>query len=123
MQYLSLLIVDDEPTIRMALKAWFTTAGYDVTTADGGRSAVELCRETEFSAIILDVEMPCMNGMESLNAIRQIRPHVPIIMLTGNPEAAHGALTLGACRVLTKPMRMGDLERHVRQCVAATATS
>jgi len=118
MKQLRLLIVDDESTIRLALTRWFEASGFKVHAVASGAEAVQCCRDGQFALILLDVEMPRMCGMETLNAIRQIDRETPVIILTGNPEAARGAELLGACRVLAKPLRLSELEQHVHACLS-----
>lgn len=112
-----ILVVDDEATIRLALDRWFTIHGYKVDVAVNGLDAVELCRKHAYSAITLDLEMPLMSGIEAINHIRQLQPRVPILILTGHVSDGQKALALGACRVLSKPIRLRELERHVEEAM------
>jgi len=107
----SVLIADDDPTILRTLKRALTTLGYDVRTAEDGNAAVEETRQYSFDAIIADIDMPGMNGIQMLKAVRASDPDVPVILITGDPglETAMRAVRYGAFRYLPKPIEMEDL--------------
>lgn len=113
-----ILIVDDEPSIRDALARWFTLRGFDVTTARDGQEALNLCLDRAFDIITMDLEMPRMSGDEAIGRIREILPEVPIIILTGYPNEADSVLEGGASLVLTKPLRLRELEHEVMKLLA-----
>jgi DNA-binding response OmpR family regulator len=108
-----ILIVDDEDSIRDALARWFTLRGYEVEKAEDGLAAVEKCAVSSFDIITMDLEMPRLSGMEAIERIRKTNPTVPIIVLTGYPNEAEEVLERGAAKVLTKPLRLRDLEEEV----------
>ena len=93
---------------------WFTLRGFEVDKAEDGLVAIEKCAQTDFDIITMDLEMPRLSGVEAIERIRQVNPHVPIIVLTGYPNEAEEVLELGAAKVLTKPLRLKDLEEEVR---------
>jgi len=110
----AILIVDDEANIRGALFRWFEIRGFDVTSAADGLEAVSLCADNRYDVITMDLEMPRMGGIEALTAIRKTHPDVPILVVTGYARDAQRALNAGAIKVLTKPLRLRDLEDEVR---------
>lgn len=110
----SILIVDDEANIRGALLRWFQICGFEAFSASDGAEAVSLCEGNRFDVITMDLEMPRMGGIEALTAIRKTHPHVPILVVTGYARDAQRALNAGAAKVLTKPLRLRDLEDEVR---------
>jgi CheY-like chemotaxis protein len=110
----TILIVDDEANIRGALFRWFEIRGFDVAAAADGLEAVSLCAENCYDVITMDLEMPRMGGIEALTAIRKTHPNVPILVVTGYARDAQRALNAGAVKVLTKPLRLSDLEDEVR---------
>jgi len=112
-----ILIVDDEENVRKALMRWFEAGGYDVSAAKDGADAVEMCASNDYDVITMDLEMPRMNGREAIAAIREKRPNVPILILTGylgDPEGMHN---YGAAKVLFKPISLRELEAEVRKVV------
>lgn len=117
-----ILIVDDEDSIRDALARWFSLRGYDVEKAEDGLVAVEKCATGQFDIITMDLEMPRLSGVDAIERIRQSHPNVPIIVLTGYPNEAEEVLERGAAKVLTKPLRLKDLEQEVSMLLAARET-
>ncbi|MEP7234834.1 MAG: sigma-54 dependent transcriptional regulator [Ignavibacteriota bacterium] len=101
-----ILIIDDEAGIRDTLAMIFEYEKHTVTTAESGTEGVKLISEgASVDCILLDVKMPGMDGIESLQKIRQIRDDVPIIMISGHGtiETAVEATKLGAFDFLEKP--------------------
>lgn len=116
-----ILIVDDEQSIRDALARWFSLRGFDVTTARDGQEALSLCSDYAFDIITMDLEMPRMSGNEAIARIRETLPDVPIIILTGFPSDADAVLDGGASLVLTKPLRLKELESEVLKLIVPAA--
>ena len=85
-----LLIVDDEPSVRESVELLMTTLGFEVTTAECGKTAVELFegQDRRFDCAIVDVSMPEMDGIETAERIRSIHPNLPIVFSSGYSEAA-----------------------------------
>lgn len=113
-----ILIVDDEDSIRDALARWFTLRGFEVEKAEDGLVAVEKCVAGSFDVITMDLEMPRLSGVEAIERIRSTHPEIPIIVLTGYPNEADEVLERGAAKVLTKPLRLKDLEEEIKQILA-----
>ena len=112
---LSFLLAEDSVTNQLLAKAILTQQGHDVTVADNGKDAVELAANGEFDAILMDIEMPTLNG---LDATRQIRiheqstgQHVPIIALTASSSEDDNrqCLEAGMNAVISKPIRMDSV--------------
>ena len=105
------LLVDDEKEFVETLSERLTLRNYDVTTSLSGDDAVEKIKSHLFDVIILDVLMPGISGIETLREIKQIRPLIEVIMLTGNAtvETAIEGLKLGALDFLLKPCETDDL--------------
>jgi two-component system, OmpR family, KDP operon response regulator KdpE len=76
------LLVDDEVSIRQALHATLSTLGFDIEEASGGEQAVSFVRTERYDAVLLDINMPGMGGIEACRAIRRLCPQLPIVMLT-----------------------------------------
>ena len=109
------LIVDDEPEAFELLTEFVTSKGYDVITASNGEEALRKVREDRPRLILLDVNMPKMDGLEVLRRLREIDREVGIIMVTAVHEEETGrqALTLGAFDYITKPLDFPYLERSL----------
>ena len=81
-----LLWVDDEIEMLKAHMIFLEKKGYEVTTAANGPDALELCKRNDFDLILLDENMPGLSGLETLAGIKEIRPMVPVVMVTKNEE-------------------------------------
>ncbi len=102
----TLLIVDDEPNILTTLRRALELEGYGVEVAGSGRIALEKAKGRAFDGVLLDVAMPEMDGLATLKALRELRPELPVMMMSGNATLATAveATKLGACDFLEKPL-------------------
>jgi EAL domain-containing protein (putative c-di-GMP-specific phosphodiesterase class I) len=100
------LVVDDEPEIVNLTRRFLATVGIDSVGCHDGLQALETLRKQSFDAIISDVSMPNMGGIELVRAVRSIDQDIPVIMVTGGPsvESAIEAIDHGVYRYLTKPV-------------------
>jgi len=115
-----ILIVDDEASIRDALNKWFELCGYEVGLAGDGIEAIERFQDNEYDAVLMDLEMPRMGGIDAIPVLKQIQPHVPIVVLTGFPGNSRGVLECGAAKILQKPIHLRKLELQVRAVLGHT---
>lgn len=106
-----ILVVDDEEIIRTSLARFLRARGFDVTTADSGASALLAMQDERFVAMLSDIRMPEMTGLELVPQAHAIDPDLAIIMLTAVNDAptATEALGMGAMDYLMKPVELGDL--------------
>ena len=108
-----ILFVDDLPDTRDVFRLAFGIQGHSTRLASNGREAVEAVKEEAFDAIIMDVEMPEMNGFDAVRHIRDLEAgaHVPIIMFTayGDQETSNKAGEVGADLLLHKPILPQEL--------------
>ena len=111
-----ILVVDDHPLIREHLRVLLGMDGYEVETAEDGRSALDALRDRLFHLTITDLRMPDMNGIELLTAIRFEKHPLGVIVLTGHGDTrvALDAMKAGADDFVTKPYEAEHL-RHVVQ--------
>ena len=115
----TILIVDDEPSVREVLVAFFQHAyvprGYVLETAADGAEAVAAVLRRRPALVLLDVEMPGMNGVAALRAIRAFDARIPVIMVTGNESSrvAGQLIQDGAFSYLPKPVKLQYLEHLV----------
>lgn len=101
-----ILVVDDEAMIRKALKRILERGGYDVFLAEDGTRAAEALAARDFDLVLTDVNMPDMDGLSVLRAVRSRDPDLPVILFTAQPstDTAIGAVELHATGYLRKPM-------------------
>lgn len=105
------LVVDDEEVIRTSLARFLRARGFDVTTAESGRQALVAMQDEKFVAMLSDIRMPEMTGLELVPQAHAVDADLAIIMLTAVNDAptATEALGLGAMDYLMKPVELGDL--------------
>jgi signal transduction histidine kinase/CheY-like chemotaxis protein/sensor domain CHASE-containing protein len=119
----SLLLVDDEAGLREMLRMVLEHEGYDVIEASNGEEAIETfrARRDDIAAVLLDVQMPVLGGLDAYGRIRDLSPHTPVILGTGYVGDAELAAirSAGADELLLKPYEMRDLlDRLARVTVA-----
>ena len=104
----TVLIVDDEPSIIQSLRGILSDEGFEVMTADGGLKALDIIKETIPDIILLDIWMPDIDGIETLERIRRLCPGVQVIMISGHGtiETAVKATKLGAYDFIEKPLSL-----------------
>lgn len=111
----SVLVVDDEPGMRMALMANFQREGWRVETASGTTEALEKFRSSSFPLVVTDVRMPDGDGLDLMRSVRVANPATAVIVLTafGTVPEAVEAIRGGACDYLTKPISFEQLQSTV----------
>ncbi len=109
------LLVDDERHFVEPLSERLIARGYDVGIAFNGEEAISKVEQDGWDVVVLDVLMPGMNGEETLERIKKIRPLVEVIMLTGHAtvESAIQGMKLGAYDFLMKPTELPDLTKKI----------
>ncbi|QGY40309.1 response regulator [Pseudodesulfovibrio cashew] len=110
MEQLKILLVDDEERLLSTTKKLFEKIGIQALTASSGREALEVLDANEVHVVFLDLKMPGMDGMETLQRIKKTYPLIEVIILTGHAtmETAVEGLKLGALDYLIKPVSMKD---------------
>jgi two-component system KDP operon response regulator KdpE len=118
----TLLIVDDERSIRHSLRTILSSLGYQVMEAARGEEAVALARTTPIDAMLLDIDMPGMGGIGACRNIRKTLPALPILMLTvhGSEDHKVEALDAGADDYVTKPFQVRELTARIRASIRRT---
>lgn len=119
-----ILVVDDEASVTAILSDYLTEHRYDIVTAQSGAEALERLASDRPDAILLDLHMPGMDGIETLRRIQARDAHVPVLMITGNDDlaVAREALGLGAFDHILKPIDFDYLSRAVAKMLGAKAS-
>ena len=116
------LVVDDEPEVRQVLLEFLSSRGYDVIPASRGAEAVAIVERDKPDLVLLDVTMPDMDGVETLQRINAIAPDLAVIMVTANADigVTSKLLALGAVDYVPKPFDLDYLDQAVSiQVIAA----
>ena len=115
----TVLAVDDSSSIRKMVEFSLKSRGFEVTTASDGLEAMETLAQGQFNAIILDINMPRMDGFEFLKKIKDNGAYasIPVVILSteGQDEDKNIALSLGAEKYLVKPFKPSELIAVVEQ--------
>lgn len=117
----TVLIIEDVAENREILKRRLEKAGYRVETANEGREGLALLKSTLVDLVLLDINMPVMDGMTVLKALREdpTLSKIPVIMLTAldDTKTAMQCLKNGACGYVTKPFNMDQVTQQIRNCI------
>src|ERR1035437_5400622 len=122
-----ILVVDDDPHICLAIRAWLERYGFKVVIADGGTTGLVALDNSTFDLMIVDIFMPHMRGFESIRVFHDHAPKVPLIAISGyafsnleasSPDFLRMAIKLGATRCLRKPFRPTTLLSVIDECLS-----
>lgn len=110
-----ILIVDDEPNVRLVFRTALESAGYLLSVAGDGGAALEELGRSRADLVLLDLRMPGIDGMETLRRLRAAGMDVPVVIVTAHGSVPHAveAMKLGAIDFLTKPLSPDSLRRVV----------
>lgn len=111
-----ILVVDDD-SMNLARTQIILGKEYDVLTAESGMDALTRLRDTKVDMVLLDIDMPQMNGIETFERMKGFAPEIPVIFLTasGLEEDVVSAIKLGAVNYLKKPYRPQELLKRISQ--------
>ncbi len=115
-----ILVVDDEFDVRDILERALAISGYEVKAASGGTVAIELCRTFLPHLVLLDVMMPDLGGIETLQKIRELDKDVKVVMVSGmhDVQAAKESIAMGAIDYITKPFDLRELDSYIKDLLA-----
>lgn len=125
-----ILVVDDDPAICAAIRAWLEVRNIEVVSANGGESGLLALRTSTFDLMIVDIFMPHMDGFELIRTFRALAPTLPLIAISGYvfaqsrtaaPDFLQMALELGATRCLRKPFTPSTLLAVIDMCLGEVA--
>lgn len=113
------LVIDDQPEMLNMMKVVLERLGFDVKAASSGSAVVRNVGEVNFDIVITDIFMPETDGIEVIRKLRQAKPDLPVVAVSGggkdlDGDFLHIAKMLGASGVLYKPFMPDDLKRVVR---------
>lgn len=118
----SILVVDDEAGMRIAIKEALSRKGYSVEVAEDGHEAIRKIASSEYEMVISDMKMPGPGGMEVLKEVKKNSPHVPVLLITafGTIQKAVEAVKEGAIDFIIKPFELEALEGAVEKALKVT---
>jgi two-component system, NtrC family, response regulator AtoC len=117
-----ILIIEDETVFAANLKKYLERLGYEVRTTENAEQGLALVDSFKPGVVIVDYNLPGMNGLEAIKRIRAADPNVQAIMMTGNgnTEIAVTAMKAGAVDYLSKPLALGELKLLLEQLTGHT---
>ncbi len=121
----TILIVDDDNTVRLALRKVLERQGYEIIEASGGQEALERLGQYNIRLVITDVYMPQISGIDLLTEIKSRNNRIPVIIVTGKAsvEAAVECMKIGASDYISKPFTLSLIEETVHKIIARTGQS
>lgn len=113
------LIIDDDESINQALAVVLADEGFDAHFATNGRDGLERAKQGDIEAVVTDLRMPGLGGMELIQTLRQLNPKIPITLITahGSTDTAIRAMQLGAFEYLVKPYEIPELLDVLKRAV------
>jgi FixJ family two-component response regulator/glycine cleavage system H lipoate-binding protein len=114
-----LLVVDDEASICQACRRVFTRQGFEVDESCDPHAGLALAEKNEYAAVLLDIKMPTMDGIEFLETLRTKKPSIPVIFMTGYPSVptATSAVRLGAAGYIMKPFTPEEITQAIQKFI------
>jgi putative two-component system response regulator len=115
----TVMVVDDEEAVQNAVRKFLQQQGYAPLVAATGAEALDLLQRHKVSAMLLDVNLPGVNGIDLVPRILEVEPNLALLMLTAVNDATSAALCMqrGALDYLTKPIDLGHLARAIQQAL------
>jgi CheY-like chemotaxis protein len=118
---ISILVVDDEKNLTLAMRRLLSAEGYSTQTAGSGEEALEVVKEKDYDLIFLDVNMPEMNGLETFKKLKKVTPKSAVIMITGYGKTlktlVEEAMGLGVRKVIDKPFKINQITEAIREVI------
>jgi len=120
-----IMVVDDDSGFRTTLVEILMEEGRNVISAEDGNQAIQMASESEIALILMDIQMPGINGVEAFLVIKEIRPKCVVAMMTGYAadSLAEKAMAEGAMAILQKPLSIGQIFQIVEEVLQEAASS
>ena len=125
-----ILVIDDDPAILGVAELLLRRDGHNAVVAREAREGLRTLQRDPFDLVIVDIFMPEMDGLETINEVQRLQPGLPVIVMSGyqfeaaagpRPDFLHMATALGATSSLKKPFRRAELMQAVSGCLARHA--
>jgi two-component system OmpR family response regulator len=116
MDPIRVLVVDDESDFATSIVTRLSKRGFEASAAFSGREALVAVKASVYDVVVLDLKMPGMDGLQTLRLLRQLDPHLQVVVLTGHGTVSSGigGMQLGAADFLQKPVGIETLCTSVR---------
>ena len=119
----TILVVEDDPDVLSAMVKNLQLAGYEIITAADGMEGLKKIKSGGYSLVITDIVMPYVSGTGVVSALKESKPHIPVIAITGYGEIPETmAMEKKADLVLSKPVRMSVLKEHITRLLDVSET-
>lgn len=123
-----ILVIDDDRAVSTVVLLLLERQGHEAVSANDGKQGLEILKRHEFDLLIIDIFMPGMDGFETIRAVRQNKPNMPFIVMSGAhnrpgpiPDFLHMATKLGAIASLRKPFTPQVLIATVTSCLGQSS--
>ncbi len=113
-----ILVVDDEESIHLLYREEFEEEGYEVVSAMSGEEALQLFKEDPPDLVVLDINMPGMDGIEVLRQMKQMQPDIPVILSSAYPEYKQELASWASDDYIVKSFNMDELKESVKKHIA-----
>lgn len=114
-----ILVVDDEDSIQLLYREELEDEGYEVTSAMSGEEALKLFSENTPDLVVLDINMPGIDGIEVLRRMKQDKPGVPVILSSAYPEYKQDLASWASDDYIVKSFNMDELKASIRRHLAS----
>ncbi len=118
---INVLIVDDEKNLTQAMRRLLSAEGYRAEVAASGEIALEAIKELSYDIILLDINMPGMNGLEAFKKLRKVSPKSKVIMITGYGKTLKAlveeARELGVHSIIDKPFKINQITDAIQEII------
>lgn len=110
-----ILLADDSPQIRECLGKLLRRAGYEVAFAAHGRHVLDLALNEDVDLLLLDLNMPQMNGWDTLEHLATLKPSLPVVIITAQPNQREWSSAAGAHALMEKPLDLPQLLKTIEE--------
>ena len=118
---ITVLVVDDEMNLTLAMRRLLSAEGYRTETANSGEEALHKAKESHYDIVFLDVNMPGMNGLETFVKLGQAAPESAVVMITGYGKTLKAVIeearSLGVRAVIDKPFKINQITEAIREII------